>query len=284
MLIPPANKIFKVRIKFYLVTIITFAAVNVFAQSNKILPPALSEIKESDLKKDLYAMASDNFRGREAGTLDELKDAVWWAGQLRMAGVKPAGDDGTYFQFFSLLRNRVAANSSINIGDHSLLLWKDVLVAQTAPANVSVPIVFAGSGTSAELDNAAIKDKAVAIMASPEGVNLNLSVSDRRYPTLLLNKFRNELTGRGAAAIIFIADSIGERSWNQVVPAMSRGLYDIEGGPNAVTNTKIPVLWLHAKDVDWVKNEGATLNAVINVEHFEYPSVNIVGKIELLLF
>src|SRR5205085_8972524 len=63
-------------------------------------------------------------------------------------------------------------------------------------------------------------------------------------------------------------------------PALSRGLYDIEGGPNALATPKIPVLWLHGSNIDWVKREGAILTATINVEHFEYPSVNIIGKIE----
>ncbi len=68
----------------------------------------ISAIREVELKKDLYAMASDHFRGREAGTLDELKDAMWWADQLKIAGLKPAGEDGTYFQFFSMQRKMVA--------------------------------------------------------------------------------------------------------------------------------------------------------------------------------
>lgn len=36
------------------------------------LAPELSKIKETDLKRDLYDLASDAFRGRRAGTLDEL--------------------------------------------------------------------------------------------------------------------------------------------------------------------------------------------------------------------
>ena len=254
---------------------------NLFSQTtkNNSKPPALSAIKEEDLKKDLYALAGDHFRGREAGTLDELKVAMWLADQLRTIGLKPAGDDGTFFQFFSLQRNRVAANSSVKIGAHSLQLWKDVLVSQTAPAIVSAPIVFAGNGNTADLDKTDVKGKAVAIVASPEGLNLNISLAERRYPGFVLNKFRNELTNRGAVAIIFIADEMGEKSWNGVVPAMSRGLYDIEGGPNAVAAAKIPVLWLHANNIDWVKNE-AIINVTINVEHFEYPSVNVVGKID----
>ena len=269
--------------KFLLsILLVTFFVQTAFSQStkNNSVPPALSFITEADLKKDLYEMASDHFRGREAGTLDELKVSMWWADQLRAVGLKPAGDDGTYFQFFSLQRNRISPYTTISIGNHSLQLWQDVLVAQTAPATVSIPIVFVDNGTKADLDKADVKGKAVAIQASPEGLNLNVSLYERRYPTLILNKFRNDLVSRGAAAIIFITDSLGEKSWNQVIPAMSRGLYDIEGGPNAIAITKIPVLWLHGSNIDWVKNEGATLNATINVEHFEYPSVNIIGKIE----
>ena len=220
------------------------------------------------------------FAGREAGTLDELKVSTWWANQLRVAGLKPAGDDGTYFQFFSIQRNRISPNTTVSIGNHSLQLWKDVLVAQTAPATVSTPIVFVGNGTKADLDKEDVKGKAVAIQASPEGLNLNVSLLERRYPGLILNKFRNDLISRGAAAIIFITDAISEKSWDQVIPAISRGLYDIDGGPNAVAITKIPVLWLHSSNIDWVKNEGAILNATINIEHFEYPSANIIGKIE----
>jgi hypothetical protein len=261
------------------VILITFST-TVFTQTNKTFePPALSSIAEADLKKDLFEMASDHFRGREAGTLDELKVSVWWAERLRAVGLQPAGDDGTYFQFFSLRRNRVSSNSTINIGNRSLQLWKDVLVAQTAPAIVSAPIIFVNNGTKDDLDKANVKDKAVAIQASPEGINLDLSVWERRYPTLVLNKFRSELTSRGAAAIIFITDSLAEKSWSPVIPGMSRGLYDIEDGPNAVATPKIPVLWLRNNNIDWVKDTGAILTATINVEHFQYPSVNIIGKI-----
>ncbi len=260
----------------------TLIMLSVAAQKkgNGSQPPALAAIKESDLKRDLYAMASDHFRGREAGTLDELKVSVWWAEELRKAGLKPAGDDGSYFQFFSLYRNRVSPSSAILINGKALLLWKEALIAQTAPANISAPIVFVGKGSKAELDGVDVKGKAVVILASTEGINLNVSLPERRYPTYVLARFRNDLTTRGAAAIIFIADEMGEKSWSQVVPAMTRGLYDVEGGPNTSVTTKPPVLWLHASALDEVKKAGATLTANISIESFLYPSVNIIGTIE----
>ncbi len=78
----------------FIVLAISFSFITVFAQTKiKLIAknnPGISAIREDELKKDLYAMASDHFRGREAGTLDELKDAMWWADQLKIAGLKPA--------------------------------------------------------------------------------------------------------------------------------------------------------------------------------------------------
>ena len=64
-----------------------------FAQNAN--PPGLQLIKESDLKKDLYALADAHFNGRSAGTLDELKASMWLAEKYRSIGLLPGGDDGT---------------------------------------------------------------------------------------------------------------------------------------------------------------------------------------------
>lgn len=266
-----------------IVGLLVLCSLHCFSQPSKttsVKPPLVAAIKESELRADLFAMAADHFRGREAGTVDELKASVWWADQLRAIGLKPAGDDGTYFQFFSMQRNRISPHSIVTVGNHSLTLWKDMLVAQTAPATVSAPIVFVGNGSKAEIGKADLKGKAAAVLVSAEGINLDVSLPERRYPGYILRKYGADLLAKGAVAIIFIADAMGERSWSQVVPAMSRGLYDIEGGPSATVTEKAPVIWLHSAALDWVKNNDAIFNALIAVEHFEYPSVNIVAKID----
>lgn len=240
---------------------------------------AVAAIREVDLRNDLYALAGDHFRGREAGTLDELRTAVWFADLLRKEKLLPAGDDGTYFQFFSLWRNRISGASTISIGNRPLSLWKDVLVAQTAAADLNVPIVFGGTASKDELDKLDCKGKAVAVLASPAGINLNVSLPDRRYPSYVLRKYAADLWARGAAAIIFVADEWGEKSWSQVEPALQRGLYDIEDGPNASAVPKPPVIWIHGRDADLVKNN-ASIDIHLRVERFEYPSVNLVAKLE----
>jgi hypothetical protein len=63
-------------------------------------PPGLAAIREADLRRDMEALAGDAMRGREAGTLDELRASAWLAERARAAGLEPAGEDGTYFQFW----------------------------------------------------------------------------------------------------------------------------------------------------------------------------------------
>ena len=72
----------------------------------------IDKIREADLKADLFALAGDAMRGREGGTLDEMTASAWVAERARDAGLLPAGDNGTYFQFFPLERFRVSAGST----------------------------------------------------------------------------------------------------------------------------------------------------------------------------
>ena len=113
--------------KLFALSLILITSSTIFAQTNN--PPALSSIKIEDLKKDLYAHADGHFKGRSAGTLDELKAAAWLAEQYKAIGLKPAGDDSSYFQFFNMWRNHLTNNSTISINNKHYALWKDVAVA-----------------------------------------------------------------------------------------------------------------------------------------------------------
>ncbi len=53
------------------------------------VPRAISEIRQADLERDLYALAADSMRGREAGTLDEMRASMWLGEQMRRIGLVP---------------------------------------------------------------------------------------------------------------------------------------------------------------------------------------------------
>jgi hypothetical protein len=65
----------------------TFACVLVFGiaasgatAQKRTSGDALNAIREADIKSDIFTLAGDAMRGREAGTLDELRASVWVGG------------------------------------------------------------------------------------------------------------------------------------------------------------------------------------------------------------
>lgn len=245
----------------------------------QVKKPLVSIIQDKDLRTDMYQIAADQFNGREAGTLDELKVAVWLANKAKEAGIKPAGENGTYFQFYDMYRHQVLPISNVAIGEKKYALWSDVLVSEITPAQVNAPIIFLGSASPDEVAKQDIKGKAVAIVASQEGIANDMFLFDRRYPGFVRNKYYNKLKEKGAAALIIIADAQGEDSWRHVVPQLTRGQYGVEGLRETVT-PGMPVFWLHSSELEFVKNSSQNFVANIYTETYKYPSVNVVGKID----
>ncbi|PZR33426.1 MAG: peptidase M28, partial [Azospira oryzae] len=189
---------------FLLITLCVFYSSEIPAQQ-KPNTGAVDVIKMEELKRDLYAMADDRFKGRESGTLDELKVSVWLAEQARLAGLEPAGDDGTFFQFFPLQRTRLSSlNSSVTAGDRSYLIFKDALPMISAAASVAAPTVYiADFAAIASLD---LKDKIAVVPVSSQGINQNVSIPGRRYFRSVYQKYAPALINKGVAAIILIGD------------------------------------------------------------------------------
>lgn len=248
------------------------------AQTGK--PPALASIRLTDLQKDMYDLAGAHFRGRSAGTLDELKASVWLAEKFRSIGLKPGGEDGSYLQFFTMWRNRLADNSFISINGHTLKLWSEVAVSQMLNKTIDAPVVYLGNAAMMDMNAVDVKGKVVALEAAPNGINMDISLPTWRYNRSIMNKYGMPLVNKGAVAIIFIADKTAENSWADAVENFKIGSYDIEGGPNQQVTAAVPVLWLHEGAKRELVNNTAVLRANLIVEHFAYPSVNIIGKIE----
>ncbi len=120
--------------------------------AQKPIAPGLDVIKEADLKRDMFAMAGDAMRGREAGTLDEMRATGWVAERAREAGLLPAGEDDTFFQWWPMRRNRLSENSEISVGGKTLRMWKDVVVMSNQTQSVDLPIVFVSDTTALRFD------------------------------------------------------------------------------------------------------------------------------------
>ncbi len=236
---------------------------------------AESAIREADIRRDLFGLAGDHFRGREGGTLDELKASVWLADQIRATGMLPAGDDGTYFQWFNLRRTRLTRASTLRIGTHEIRLNEDGAVTAPTNASVNAPLVYVGTGSAAELAKADIKGKAVAVQLAGAPTD---GISYRRYIFGKFSGLAGELAKAGAVAVVFVSDAPSQALYDHWSHVFERGRYSLPGAASTQVVSTPPVVWLPASAASWVQQAGQQLTAELKVESFQYPSVNIVAK------
>jgi Peptidase family M28 len=274
------------------------------------IAPALDAIRESDLHRDMFAMAGDAMRGREAGTLDEMRATGWVAEQARAAGLQPAGDDGTFFQWWPMRRTRLSEASQISLGGKPLQLWRDVVALSNQPVTVDLPVVFVAD-TSA-LDRMDVRGKAVAMPVAPIPTQpldqFTIRGNFQATTAAMIRQRAARIAQAGAAAAILISDDSPalEQAFVATATVSSRGTYAIDsaGGPtgtfarpanqtpNAAAGAAgggrggrgnaaaIATLWVRHDVLESAQAANAKLVASIVSETFYYPSGNVIGVVK----
>ena len=127
-----------------------------------------SQISQGDLKEWLTYLASDALEGRQTFTEGYGLASAYVADHLKAWGVKPLGDDGTYFENVKLRGYRVTRNSSVTItangqartfkhGDH-------VTFPSTSGGRQTLTfdgVEFVGYGQAADFQGRDVKNKLI---------------------------------------------------------------------------------------------------------------------------
>jgi Zn-dependent M28 family amino/carboxypeptidase len=138
-------------------------------------------ISAAQLKDYLAFIASDEMEGRDTPSRGLDTAAKFIAAHLSRWGLKPAGDDGTYFQHIALTQSKIdPAQCSVEINGQRFNFGEDFLAGMITGA-ASGPLVYAGGGWVIKAKNIDayqgldVKDKIVVINNSglPKGVNFN---------------------------------------------------------------------------------------------------------------
>ena len=240
----------------------------------------VSLIREDEVKADLYALAGDHFRGREAGTLDELKASVWLAEKARQAGLEPAGDDGTYFQWWPLHRVRLSAASTVSIGSTPLKYPDDVVVFPLTTVSIDAPVVLAGDGKAEAIANLDLEGKAAVVRMSPpaRAIPENASVRPTRYAMGVVAERLNGLMAKNPAAIVFVSDAVADSGFAFV--AASKGTFGLEyQGAVYGLGGRVPTLWVRQDMLARLSEPGQRIKANLLAERFTYPSVNVIARV-----
>lgn len=266
------------------------------ASSGATKPAAMAAIRETDLKRDLYAMAGDAMRGREAGTVDEMRASIWVAEQLRAIGVKPAGQDGSYFQWWNMRRTRISSvSSSVRVAGKALALWTDIVPNGMIGVSVDAQTIVLSDARDTVTD---VRGKIVVAPLAPPANPVRQDGTNSyeyRYATSALASSGMRLQRRGAAAVILIADSIAEIGFDGVAAIRARGTYDVEnaasrfatqtaGGPvGGAANNPVappaPVLLARQRIAAQLRVPDQRVQVDVRIERFDTPSTNVVGVI-----
>lgn len=136
---------------------------------------------QAAMKAHVLFLASDAMRGREAGSPEYDIAANYVASQFYAAGLRPAGDQGSYLQKVPLLSYKPADKGGVAIGGEPLVFGEDYIPAgnpATPQLAVDAPVVFVGYGLVApsigrdDYSGVDVKGKIVAIVpGTPDGLN-----------------------------------------------------------------------------------------------------------------
>src|SRR5438105_3524735 len=137
-----------------------------------------SAITAADLKTRLYIFADDSMQGRLLATAGNVKAVEYIASEVKRMGLRPMGDDGTYFQTVNVIDRKFDPSTRLVVGSTAFNPWTDFALRDQGSAARSldgVQAIFGGTwGDSASLiDPAATSGKLVVLKVNPNGVTQN---------------------------------------------------------------------------------------------------------------
>ena len=253
-------------------------------------PRAIAAIREADLKRDLFAMASPAMRGREGGTLDELRASIWVAEQYQKLGLAPMGENGTWFQWFNIVRTRVSSTASTaTVGTRSLVLSQEIVPLNVVPVETTGAVLWLADPSDTTVD---VRGR---IVATPVQVPPPASVRTTSYPTRVryadaaIATTLRTLMRRGPQAVLLVAGDSVEAAFAAEAVQRDRGQYDVDratpraaGLPDRVAPPPVagagpaPAFLVRAA-LGATLRQQPTVALSIRLERFEVPSVNVIG-------
>ena len=155
----------------------------------------------ADLRTRLFAVAHDTMMGRAPGDAGNFKATSYIAAEFARAGLKPAGDNGTWYQTVPFHRRTVDRKDTLRVDGYSAKLGVDYAPSPGAARYRSIEgaaVVYAGlaSDTTTWMDANGAQGKALLFSVLPPEQR---TVTNRRTNVQLL---QNHPRFRGAATIL----------------------------------------------------------------------------------
>jgi len=239
-----------------------------WASGNETSPKSKTpEYSSKQFRKHVEFLSGDKLRGRGNGTPELEFAARYIADKFQEAGLEPAGDQGTFFQRFSMtIGSKLIGRNELTYygasGATPLKVKKEyVPISFSADGTFDTPLVFAGYGITApeyHYDDYAgldVRDKVVIVLRhEPQEFEKN-SVFDGKDFTAHSEIIKKAINARnhGATGMLLVNDT-GNHSGkdDDLIP------FGTSFGPEEM---KFAALHVKTKEVDeWLKPTGKGLD------------------------
>ncbi len=178
-------------------------------------------ISANQIRDYLTFIASDEMEGRDTPSRGLDVTAKFLAVNLSRWGLKPAGDDGTFFQHIELRRNRAdSGQTKVEYGGRTLTTGTDYLPAGGS-GTVNAQLVFAGTGwfiKSKEIDAYKGVDpagKIAVIFGSPNMMPRGVSRADFGKQGVDFMNPPDYARSKGVVGLIYVPDFQYLANWQR---------------------------------------------------------------------
>ncbi|WP_199749388.1 M28 family peptidase [Flavobacterium sp. RSP46] len=172
----------------------------------------------------------------------------------------------------------MANSSTVSVNGKALDLWKEIWPTNLVDTTLEGSVVWLDKIPDNTVD---LKGKIVAMNIMPPTPIIQdwVSLWQYRYTASAMNQQGKELLSRGVTAIIFIADDTVESLISFTGFHYQEGSYKIEGGESSTAAT-VPIILASKQLQNIFSKQDAYLKTNLKVENFDYPSINVVAKVD----
>ena len=214
----------------------------------------LASIKADALKGHIYFLASDEMGGRDSLSPEGRIAAEYIAGFYHRAGLKPVGDNGTYFQNFPMTAGHIdrdhtylrASFGKDAVTTRDFAMGPDYTLGRqgNVDAAARAPLVFAGYGIAAQeyayddFKGVDVRGKVVMVLTHEPQEHDAKSRFKGRYNTVhAFNWWKPEVIRQhGAAAIVIVQEKTPDRKTVRKPSGPTNGQIRTDRGSHALTS------------------------------------------------
>ena len=241
-----------------------------FAQSEADL--VRSTVHKSDIESHIYFLASDELKGRETGSNELDIASAYIANYLKRFNIKPAGDNGSFYQNVPMQKSSAAKIISLRLNDNSGDKFLSIAVNNI---NFTGEAVYLNYGSQEDFEKNEVQGKLVIVKAG------NAETKDVRSKYGQAGAKRELAKAAGAAGLIEMID-IEQKTYDGYAHYFNES-------KTSLKNQDAEDQFVHL----WMIDEGLELNTVLSkskkikteliiegIVKENFSSRNVVGFIE----